>query len=98
MPPVQYLLPVLAELAELRHAERSPVTPVAEDEEAAAAGGGEAEGRAVGGGQREVGEALAHPRPVLARAVHREGEEEPAGEAGDAEGQERAHRGPNAGC
>src|SRR5438874_290592 len=90
--PVEDVPVVLAELAELRHAERSPVTPVAEDEEAAAAGGGEAEGRAVGGGQREVGETLANSWPVLARAVHREGEEKPAREHEDADGAERARR------
>src|SRR5438874_3831977 len=95
--PVEDVPVVLAELAELRHTERSPVTPVAEDEEAAAAGGGEAEGRAVGGGQREVGETLANSWPVLARAVHREGEEKPAREHEDADGEERADGGPDAG-
>src|SRR5437870_921630 len=83
--PVDDVPVVLAELAELRHAERSPVPPVAEDEQAAAASGREAEGRAIGGRQREVGEAFADPRPVLARAVHREGEEKPAREGEDAE-------------
>src|SRR5213594_4445404 len=90
--PVEDVPVMLAELAELRHAERSPVPPVAEDEQAAAAGGGQAEGRAVGGRQREVGEALADARPVLARAVHREGEEEPAGEDEDAESEPGADR------
>src|SRR5881628_187896 len=96
--PVEDVPVVLAELAELRHAERSPVPPVAEDEQAVAASGREAEGRAVGGRQREVGEALADARPVLARAVHREGEEKPAREDEDADGEERADRGPDPGC
>src|SRR5260370_13127408 len=57
---------VLAELAELRHAERSPVPPVAEDKQAAAASGREAEGRTIECRQREVSEATAGAPPVLA--------------------------------
>src|SRR5439155_23494260 len=89
--PLENLLVVAAELTELRHAERSPDAAVADEEEAATASVRQPEDLAVGRRPREGGERLAGPRPVFARAVHREREEEPAREGEDPEGEHGGH-------